>query len=578
MRFLAAIATCGLLAGVGGNAWAEQYRVEIDAPVAITTLLNKHLKMVQRKSRSGMTALEWQNLYQQAPAAIKDLLATEGYFSPAITSSLQQDDQGWLAQFKVETGAASHISAVSILFSGAITQQALPAPAPAQLRADWQLPVDRVFRQQDWDAAKRNLLQALLTERYPVAQIRHSRATVDPKARLVTLEVEIDSGPEFTFGAPVIEGLQNFPATLVENLNPTRPGQPFSQSELLRYQQRLQETRQFKSVAVYMNFDREQPQQTPIRIRLVEGAGKKLGFGLGYSTDTGYRGQITYDESNIFGRGWQWLNALKLEQYTQSLTSKIALPLDADGNRDSLAASWRHTDIQNEDTHTLNTSAMRRWGTQELEQSVSLNLFAERKEVSGVVSNTSGTTALGYGLIVRQLDNLLLPTRGFLLSANTAFSPGIVLSRVAFVQGNIKLRGYLPLTQSTQLLLRGEVGALSSSDPSVPFAYQFRTGGAQSVRGYDYESLGKEVGNATLGSRYVAVGSVEVLQWLTQQWGAAVFYDYGNAANRWSNLNPVAGYGLGARWKSPAGLLNFDLAYGQATGDYRVHFSLGLEF
>ena len=72
--------------------------------------------------------------------------------------------------------------------------------------------------------------------------------------------------------------------------------------------------------------------------------------------------------------------------------------------------------------------------------------------------------------------------------------------------------------------------------------------------------------------------SVEVVQWLTNQWGAAVFIDMGNAANRVQDLDPVYGYGLGARWKSPIGPIGADIAYGEDTGKYRLHFNIGVAF
>jgi len=71
---------------------------------------------------------------------------------------------------------------------------------------------------------------------------------------------------------------------------------------------------------------------------------------------------------------------------------------------------------------------------------------------------------------------------------------------------------------------------------------------------------------------------VEIVQWLTPQWGAAVFVDFGNAANTLQTLKPVYGYGLGARWKSPVGPIGVDVAYGQATDEYRMHFNIGVAF
>jgi translocation and assembly module TamA len=72
--------------------------------------------------------------------------------------------------------------------------------------------------------------------------------------------------------------------------------------------------------------------------------------------------------------------------------------------------------------------------------------------------------------------------------------------------------------------------------------------------------------------------SAEYQYWFKPPWGAAVFYDAGNAANTFSELHPKSGYGVGARWRSPVGPINIDLAYGHAVRRARLHFSLGFTF
>jgi translocation and assembly module TamA len=57
-----------------------------------------------------------------------------------------------------------------------------------------------------------------------------------------------------------------------------------------------------------------------------------------------------------------------------------------------------------------------------------------------------------------------------------------------------------------------------------------------------------------------------------------VFYDRGDAADTTDTLRPVAGYGVGVRWRSPVGAINLDVAYGEQTGKYRLHFTLGFTF
>ena len=57
-----------------------------------------------------------------------------------------------------------------------------------------------------------------------------------------------------------------------------------------------------------------------------------------------------------------------------------------------------------------------------------------------------------------------------------------------------------------------------------------------------------------------------------------MFVDAGNAADRWSDLRPVFGYGVGVHYRSPVGPLRLDVAYGQDVRQVRLHLSVGVAF
>ena len=187
------------------------------------------------------------------------------------------------------------------------------------------------------------------------------------------------------------------------------------------------------------------------------------------------------------------------------------------------------------------------------------------------------TLTFSYGITLRRIDNERNPTIGYLLNTQFAIAPLNILSTGQFIQSYVKLQGYYPVTSTTQLIARTEVGMVNGKN-SAPAAFLFRAGGDQSVRGYAYQSLGVKEGDAIVGGQYMVTGSVEMIQWLTNQWGVAAFVDFGNATNKIQDLKPVYGYGLGARWKSPVGPLGADIAYGEDTGEYRLHFNLGVAF
>jgi len=78
------------------------------------------------------------------------------------------------------------------------------------------------------------------------------------------------------------------------------------------------------------------------------------------------------------------------------------------------------------------------------------------------------------------------------------------------------------------------------------------------------------------GGKYLLVGSIEFEHRFKNKWGAAVFYDVGNAIN---NINDdlEKGAGFGVRWQSPIGPVRFDLASALSRdgNPWRLHINIG---
>ena len=199
--------------------------------------------------------------------------------------------------------------------------------------------------------------------------------------------------------------------------------------------------------------------------------------------------------------------------------------------------------------------------------------------LAGAQGDNRATLSPFYAWTLRNVDHLLYPTRGYLLSFQTDVAARALLSDQDFLRGHGRGVYFYPLGERGQLILRGELGVVAAkSRDGIPSDYLFRTGGDQTVRGYTYQGLGITEGSAVVGGRYLAVASAEYVHWLTGQWGAAAFVDAGNAADSLRELTPTYGVGVGVRWKSPVGPLNLDIAYGEKTRELRLHFSVGFGF
>jgi len=133
--------------------------------------------------------------------------------------------------------------------------------------------------------------------------------------------------------------------------------------------------------------------------------------------------------------------------------------------------------------------------------------------------------------------------------------------------------------------MRASAGAIIAKDDiSLPSTQLFLAGGDTSVRGYGLNDIGVTQANGSVeGGRYLVTGSVEWqrpirINGVVSDWESTVFLDAGAVANQPSDLTAQVGVGVGARWKSPVGPLQIDLAYGVEAKRFRLHMNLGFTF
>ena len=559
---------------------ALAYAVALEAPEAQRMLLENNLDLYRWRGSERMDEAQLRRLVDQAPDQIQTLLATEGYYSPKVEATLGRNDAGWTVHLSVWLNEPVKVSQVELQAEGPINDgSATNLKRLARIRADWKLSPGKVFRHVEWEDAKREALRNLLLESHPAAAIKESQATVDSEAKTAQLKLVLDSGPAFTFGQLQILGLRRYPSSVIERLSPIQPGAPYSQAKLLTFQSLLQDSPYFTSVNVHMDTNPKHPLNVPVQVSVEEQRARSLGLGLGGSTDTGPRAQMDYRDINFLGEAWRLSSTLKLAQKEQSLTGELNFPKASRGYQDSINAQWSRADREGETLHTLALGAKRSRTRGKIETSYSLSYFNEQQAVDGSLGDSRSALIPSWSWTRHDVDNVLYPSRGTLITVQTDAAAKALLSDQSFFRGYGKVVWLHPLGDMGQLILRSELGAVAAdSRDGIPSDFLFRTGGDQTVRGYAYRSLGVSEGDAIVGGRWLAVVSGEYVHWLNSAWGAAVFIDAGDAADSLGDLDLVLGYGLGARWKSPVGPLGLDLAHGQATGENRLHFSVGVSF
>jgi translocation and assembly module TamA len=574
--FLRLLCVCLAMTG-GASARAANAAVELQVPDALRPLLEKHLDFLELAPDQLLDAGGRVALMRRARKEIREMLATEGYFSPTIERKDLEDGRLLVV---VTPGGRTHISSVDLRFTGDLTGGEGDRPARlAALRNAWGLQAGQPFRQADWDAAKQRLLDALSTREYAAASIVDSQAVINPDTASAELKVEVDSGPVFRFGPMEVSGLADYDASLVERYRPPERGEPYSQERLLRFQTALQNTSYFASVVVDIDRSTPTPEAVPVRVMVIEAKPRRIGFGSGISSNTGYRVETSYRDAHFMGQPWTLVSGVRVEQRRQLGYADVFLPPSLSGHLDSFGVLAEHTNISGLQTQRQSIGVVRTIPRGSMENRLALNFQHEILTPEGSLRSSRSALTANWSWTYRAVDNILDPRHGQVVNFQLGGASRAFLSDRNFVRLYGRYQHFFPVGERDVLILRAEGGmTLAASRDGVPQDFLFRTGGAQTVRGYAYQSLGVTEGSATVGGRYLAVTSAEYVHWYEGNWGVAAFVDAGNANDERELFKMNLGYGVGPRWRSPAGPIAVDLAYGQSDHRVRLQFAVAIAF
>ena len=500
-------------------------KISLSAPKHIEALLAKYF-VIPEKPLVDETAQS--TFIRRGRREIADLLATEGYFTPTITVKIQPQKKQLAIQ--VDPGPQAMVSKVSIEFQGDLSiDEPKQQSRIKQLRDLWLLKKGKPFRSSKWEHAKAELLSEVTHVDYPAAYIVKSHAIVDPGHASVQLSIHIDSGPAFYFGDLVISGLERYDETElnISNFALFRTGDPYQRDLLLAFQTELQNLPLLNSVAVNIDLDTTIPQAAPVNVVISEKQSKHFAIGSGFSSNNGARGELNYRDHNFLSQAWNMNTTLRLEQKRQTFFFGIDTLPDERNARYNFDARLQRTDIKDLETINQRVSFSRQFLTKNSLQQYGISWQQEEKRPSGGINQTNRALALNWRWRYHQIDDPVNIRNGNVTDLRVSGGIKQVLSDQDFLYTYARQQFWWPIGKRDVLYLRGEAGyTLAQSRFGIPQEFLFRAGGIQSIRGYDFLSQGVREGNAIVGGRTMATGTLEYTNWFLQNWGAAFFYRY----------------------------------------------------
>src|SRR6185312_11573177 len=556
-----------------------------EAPKELRELFDKFLPPPKPETTEGHAA-PMRSWIRDVRKRVPDIAAAEGYFSSTL--DIQVDEARDHATVRFTPGPRTTVASVEIAFEGDLQGEGAERGKRRQKLVDsFAMKVGQPFRSADWEVAKTRIEEALTERDYAAGTVVSSRAEVDADAATARLTLTLDSGPPFTFGDVTIKGLKRYSESLVRRVVNVQRGERYSRERLEELQRLVQNGPWFSTVVAEIEPDPANAKLVPVTVTVTERASREIGLALGYGTDDGARAETLYHDRDLFGRGFDLQSSIRASQRDQIGYVDVYLPPGLFGSakhgdvpfKDSVGVLVEHSTIQDANFSRFAVAGYRHWFLDRFELQGGLSYQIERSYPTGAEVTIRRALAPVVTTTWRRVDNVFDPHRGGVLNMQFAAGSRSLASGDDFLKAYLQYQYWIPAGKDNQFLLRTEVGRTFTANPDrIPEDFLFLAGGSRSNRGYAYQSLGVPQGSAVVGGRFLATGTAEFVHWLDDKWGAAVFTDVGTASDSPSTWEALKSYGVGARYKTPAGPFALDLAYAARDHKFRLAFSVTVAF
>lgn len=503
-----------------------------------------------------------------------------GYYQPQIELQFSEQQDCWQLQLQVAPGDRVQLREVQV------TVDDLPPDVDSELRAliqEPQLQAGDALLHQDYDNYKSALLDGARAQGYWRASFSEAELAIYPAELAADVRLAFNLGPRFYFGDYRFTDVGLEPQLLRRLAGDVR-GEPYTSDAVQKIYSRLQGSDYFRQVLLNPRIDSQgEDQSVPIDVDLAMQSQTSFGAGVGFSSDQGARLRADYRNRFANSRGHKWRVDALWSQALKELGGTYTIP------RQDAAREWYdinlgliHENTVSYDSRAL-TSRIR--AVEALPHDWVLNTSINVRNESYVIGSEAPDRKLlivpGVGLSWVSAPNEVRQSMGIRLEGDITGSSKYWLSDADYVQLRVKSKVIIPLSTRGRLLLRGELaGTLKDDFIDLPPSVRFFTGGDNSVRGYQYNSLGtmNDQGEV-IGGSHLVVGSAEYDYLFLPSWSASLFVDAGNAFDTVLELKRAVGVGL--RWYSPVGPLRLDIAHpldpDNPKDTYRLHLSVGAD-
>lgn len=559
-----------LLAAWSSLVTAQSPTIRIEgAGATLTDNIRSHLRVGSERCDAPLRRLN--RLRPGIRRNVERAAQALGYYH--IEQSLQFDtgEECWELSIDVTPGEPVTVTTVDLIIPEDLR------PLFREVTQDAAIRPGTTLNHGAYERLKTSLTTVAIENGFFDARFDRSQINVDAVANTAEIVLDFRPGERYRFGDVDIGETEALSEAFIARFVPFQPDDPYSADQLAALRENLNGSQYFRQVTVAPQLTQATDRRVPVAIDTTMRARRSYTAGAGISTDAGPRVRLAYEDRYINRQGHQLNADLTVSTQRQEPSVAYIIPLQNPA-RDSLRLSGgfqrEEADSYAANAYRVGVSYRRNVGNNWM-QTLFTNFQHERAILAAGEEQTNSTVS-GINWSRTRADDPIYPQNGWRLFAQISGAHDALLSDTKFLQLHTSAKYIRPLGPG-RLLLRGDVATTVVDETSeLPISERFFAGGDQSVRGFEWNSLGaRDADGNVVGGKNLLVSSVEFDFPVRESWNAAVFYDAGNSFDDFGAMTLRDAVGVGIRWLSPIGAIRADIARTLDDGSFRFHLTMG---
>ena len=507
-----------------------------------------------------------QQFYRESEALVKKSLQPFGYFHATVTLKKRQHGNKVALLYQVNPGKQVRVTRLTVRLTGP------GAKAIEKTRAQLSLAIGKPLNIPDYTHSKQRLLDAAHAIGFLAAKLTVHEVKIDLQHFSASIHLVLNTGPQYYFG-PVQFSKTPMDPNFLRRYIQFKPGEPYSQAKIDEFQHGLTSSGYFRRVMIKPRMKKVKQLHVPLKVKLKMRKSQAYTIGVGYGTDTSFRGTLGWEWRRITPTGHR-MTALAqggLEHH-QAFQARYVIP-----GRNPLtdeyhfAATVFHLDTDSSNSKGVLLSAAYLTICKSWRQTIALKFLSEH--ATDQVGVPDRTISLLYPNVVwhkvkAENNNTITVSKGYSINFNLQGALDDVASQVTFGQALFTVKGIYSFSKATRVVGRVSAGLTGIKNINLlPPSLQFKTGGAQSIRGYEFDSIGPD--------KNLLIASTEVQHRVYKNWGIGVFADMGDTFD--DKLSPKYGAGGSLIYFSPIGPIEIGFVhpFNRNKKSFAITFTMG---